>query len=177
MRFNSEVVQKITRCSCVFVRETHAMLIRVVLILLMLPIAFNVFAENANTSSPESERFDPDAIQLVDKKLLMSYLADHSRLLLIDARSSAEFKQSHIEGAINLPIEAYRANPNEIEAYKSSKIIIYCRSGKRASTLARVLKKDGFTDVQVLPSRQIFSSDNLMVFNCGIEEKNDTDNK
>lgn len=167
MQVNSEVAQKITGCRYLFVR-----VIVVVFIFSILPSAFSAFAENAGNASSESDIFDADAIPLVDKKLLMSYLADHSKLLLIDARSKSEFDESHIEGAINLPIEAYRVDPQQIAAHKSSKIVIYCRSGKRASRLAAVLKKEGFSDVEVLPSRQIISKNNLMVFNCGVDTNN-----
>ena len=67
--------------------------------------------------------------------------------LLIDVRSLAEFKQSHIEGAGNIPFDQIEKRVAELGDDKNRPIVVYCRSGNRSSIARKTLQKLGFTDV------------------------------
>jgi phage shock protein E len=112
----------------------------------------------------------------VPQKLLLSFLADNSTLTLIDARSSEEFQTSHINGAINVPhdtsIDANTGLPSDLQA----PVVIYCKTGKRATTLQLKLRELGYTDVQVLQPGQITWFDGMAVFNCGVPASQDSSN-
>ncbi|WP_157961048.1 rhodanese-like domain-containing protein [Lutibacter citreus] len=66
---------------------------------------------------------------------------------LIDIRTPLEFKQGHIEGAVN--INMYDKDFLEkVSIYKTSEpIFIYCRSGNRTSAASRKMAKIGFTEI------------------------------
>ena len=58
---------------------------------------------------------------------------------LIDVRSSKEYKEGHIKGSINLPLEDIE-DIDVIVDDPESKIYLYCRSGKRSSQGATILR-------------------------------------
>lgn len=110
-------------------------------------------------------------IPLVDKSLLLSFLADSSTFTLIDARSADEYDAQHINGAINVPHDQLDAHLGALPDDPTAPVVIYCRTGKHASRLREALLQKGYTDVRVLPTRQIFWNDEVMVFNCGTPDE------
>jgi rhodanese-related sulfurtransferase len=61
---------------------------------------------------------------------------------LIDVRTPAEYAQGHIEGAVNIPVDALRERLGELN--KDKPIYLYCRSGARSYVAARLLMGHGF---------------------------------
>jgi rhodanese-related sulfurtransferase len=64
---------------------------------------------------------------------------------LVDVRTPAEFKDGHIKGAINLPLQTLRPNLNKLKI--DQVIITCCRSGSRSGMAKRILKANGFEKV------------------------------
>ncbi|MBX9686877.1 MAG: rhodanese-like domain-containing protein [Candidatus Obscuribacterales bacterium] len=62
--------------------------------------------------------------------------------ILIDVRSPIEFETEHIEGSINVPLELIDTKHEEIP--RKGKLVIICRSGKRAERAAYTLLGHGF---------------------------------
>lgn len=69
--------------------------------------------------------------------------------LLVDVRTPAEFGGGHIAGAINIPVQELEPRMSELRD-KGRPIVLYCRSGSRSATAARVLSGAGYTDVHNL---------------------------
>ena len=69
--------------------------------------------------------------------------------LLIDVRSPAEFKQGHIKGAKNIPLNEIASRTKEIGKVEQA-VVLYCRSGSRSSGAMRILKSNGFLNVNNL---------------------------
>ncbi len=68
--------------------------------------------------------------------------------VIVDVRSSEEFRKGHIINAINLPSEDIEANKVAlIEKYKNTPIIVMCETGMRSSSAAKRLTKMDFTTV------------------------------
>lgn len=65
--------------------------------------------------------------------------------ILIDVRTAEEFAESHIQGAINIPVQGMVNRLAEIS--HTVPVIVYCRSGARSSIAARVLSDAGFSQV------------------------------
>ena len=65
---------------------------------------------------------------------------------LVDVRTPEEFDAGHIEGAVNLPIDALPGRIGELGP-PSTPIVVYCRSGRRSADAAAQLRAAGFTDV------------------------------
>lgn len=78
--------------------------------------------------------------------------------LLIDVRSKEEFKEAHIDGAINIAVEQIEkgALPN---VAKSTKVYVYCHSGNRSSRAASSLRQAGYLNVTDLGSMSSIAAD------------------
>ena len=64
---------------------------------------------------------------------------------LIDVRSTIEFNQGALNGAIDLPITSIQHNTETIDQTKP--ILLYCRSGARSGVVKQFLISLGFEDV------------------------------
>ena len=67
--------------------------------------------------------------------------------VLIDVRTPAEYAAGHIEGAINLPLDALEDREDAIPD-KNTPVFVYCRSGARSGRAAAYLTGCGYTDVK-----------------------------
>ena len=68
--------------------------------------------------------------------------------LLVDVRTSAEFKEGHISGAVNIPVDDIR---DQLAALPQDKnIYIYCEAGQRGYLAQRILKQKGYRHVSNL---------------------------
>ena len=65
--------------------------------------------------------------------------------LLLDVRTPQEFASGHIAGAENISLQSLPQRIGEIP--QDRPIVIYCRSGSRSRTAARVLTQAGYVDV------------------------------
>lgn len=67
--------------------------------------------------------------------------------LVLDVRTPKEFYAGHIEGARLIPVQQLERRVKEIAKYRSSKVLLYCRSGNRSTVAAQILARHGFTDL------------------------------
>jgi rhodanese-related sulfurtransferase len=68
-----------------------------------------------------------------------------SGAVIVDVRTPAEYKDGHLKGAINLPLQTLGNNLNKLK--KDQVIITCCRSGSRSGMAKRMLKANGFEQV------------------------------
>jgi phage shock protein E len=68
---------------------------------------------------------------------------------LLDVRSPAEFSESHLEGALNIPLPELARRLGELGP-KHGTVVAYCRSGARSATASALLRANGFTQVHDL---------------------------
>lgn len=66
------------------------------------------------------------------------------RAVIIDVRSPAEFKQGHVRGAVNIPLEKIPHNLKKIKKY-GRPVITCCASGRRSGMAASLLKENGIS--------------------------------
>ncbi len=62
--------------------------------------------------------------------------------VIIDVRTVGEFRDGHIKGSKNIPLDGIFAKAFEIKSWKKP-IIVCCRSGMRSAQAASVLKNNG----------------------------------
>ena len=66
--------------------------------------------------------------------------------LLIDVRTPEEYREKHIDGAINIPI--YEIDNIKNEIIDSNKVILlYCKTGKRSKLVNQILMQNGYKNV------------------------------
>ena len=66
---------------------------------------------------------------------------------IVDVRSPQEYREGHIDGAINLPEYNIRRNLQNILPDKNQLIILYCSVGERSKMAQNKLKRLGYTNV------------------------------
>ena len=67
--------------------------------------------------------------------------------ILIDVRSNQEYREGHIQGAINVPdYEITNKIEREIPK-KNQQIVLYCQYGGRSKNAMNLMKKMGYTNI------------------------------
>jgi len=66
---------------------------------------------------------------------------------VIDVRTPAEFVAGHLQGAVNIDVEAADFNERVGTLAKGGKYLVYCHSGRRAGIAVEDMKSLGFTNV------------------------------
>lgn len=79
--------------------------------------------------------------ELVDT-IAVEELKNKENLYILDVRTIEEYNISHIEGAINIPLDELRENIEKLD--KSKEIIVHCHSGLRSYLACRILKQKGY---------------------------------
>ena len=73
---------------------------------------------------------------------------DLRKVQLIDIREKDKFNHGHILGARNIPMSTFQMKKSGIR--KDIPVYLYDQSGNTALRAARLLKKDGHTDINIL---------------------------
>jgi len=68
-----------------------------------------------------------------------------SNKMLIDVREPNEYKGGFIPSALNIPLSQFKGRIGEFP--KDKEVYLYCRSGMRSKQAARILIKNGFSNV------------------------------
>lgn len=80
------------------------------------------------------------------KKLLTNNFFD----IILDVRTDGEWNEGHHPNAVHIPLD--KVEKKFISKYPdvNTKILIYCRSGARASNAGQIINSQGYTNVYVL---------------------------
>ena len=68
--------------------------------------------------------------------------------VILDVREQYEYDESHIPGAVLLPLGQVEEKAQEVLPDKEQLILVYCRSGRRSKQAAEVLVKLGYTNIK-----------------------------
>ncbi|GAB4490045.1 MAG: rhodanese-like domain-containing protein [Thermodesulfovibrionales bacterium] len=86
----------------------------------------------------ETEKLTPSALKgMID--------AEAGDFVLVDVRDEQEFKEGHIPGAINIPVETFAMKSGILP--KEKKVIVYCNTGGRSYTAYRKLIKLAYPNI------------------------------
>jgi rhodanese-related sulfurtransferase len=87
-----------------------------------------------------NQKITPDEIKLLPENTL-----------ILDVRTTAEFKSKHLDQAINLPLDQINQSKlSELKIKHSTPIVIVCQSGKRAEKACQVLNNLNYLDLKIL---------------------------
>ena len=67
--------------------------------------------------------------------------------VIIDVRTPAEYKQGHIKGAYNIPLDQIDTVKKMVKN-TSTPLYLYCASGARSGNAARYLQNSGYENVR-----------------------------
>ena len=74
-------------------------------------------------------------------------MEEESGYIILDVRTSQEYSEKHIAGAINVPNETIGAEEIPELPDKDQLVLVYCRSGNRSKQTAEKLVKLGYTNI------------------------------
>lgn len=74
-------------------------------------------------------------------------MIDSEELVILDVRTKEEYDQAHIEGAILIPDYQLKEQAESKLPNKEEKILLYCRSGNRSESAAKILIEMGYSKV------------------------------
>jgi len=66
--------------------------------------------------------------------------------LLLDVRTQEEYREAHVPGAVNLPLQNID-RIGEIAADTKTPLFVYCHSGGRSKAAAAILRNKGYAAV------------------------------
>jgi rhodanese-related sulfurtransferase len=94
-------------------------------------------------------------MQPISVEALKTRIDAGETLHLLDVREPGEHEEFNIGGTL-LPLgEIRNMQLDEIEDWKDSEVICYCRSGNRSGQACMILESAGFTDVKNLSGGMI----------------------
>ncbi|BAY86698.1 rhodanese-like domain protein [Calothrix parasitica NIES-267] len=113
---------------------------RFVLLSVLLALCINISA--CNSSIAGNKQIDTiDAIELIEQ------IKVDKAPVILDVRSSEEYLEGHVPGAINIEYRELPSRINEINSFSNKKIVVYCERGVRANIAEETLRKAGFSEV------------------------------
>jgi rhodanese-related sulfurtransferase len=67
--------------------------------------------------------------------------------IILDVRTSSEFQDGHIEGALNIDVNLVSFSEEVEQLDRNATYLVYCRSGNRSRTALATMEDLGFTRV------------------------------
>lgn len=75
-------------------------------------------------------------------------LVEEKNAVIIDVRTTDEYKESHMKNAINIPYDQIKKQiTKEENINKETPIIVYCKSGARSNKAYNTLIEQGYKNV------------------------------
>lgn len=84
-----------------------------------------------------------DAVTNMNVKEFSSKIQE-SGVVVLDVRTPGEFSRGHIQGAINIDVEASTFDSEIAKLDKTKTYAVYCHSGRRSGIATSTMQKIGF---------------------------------
>ena len=97
-------------------------------------------------SADEDADIEPGYTQISQEEAREMMNSDDS-YIIADVRTAEEYEESHIPGAINIPVEHLEDLADDLLPEREEIILIYCRSGNRSKQAAEILAGLGYTNL------------------------------
>ena len=108
-------------------------------ILILVAAVFGIALLTACGSSSSS-------VQTVDPAAFLT-TASQTGTVVVDVRTPSEYAAGHIEGAVNIDVEAPTFDAEIAKLDKSATYAVYCHSGRRSGLATDAMGKAGFAHV------------------------------
>ncbi|MEH6650186.1 MAG: rhodanese-like domain-containing protein [Motiliproteus sp.] len=67
--------------------------------------------------------------------------------LVIDVRTTEEYANAHLPGALHIPYQEIAARFAQLEIRKDREVVLYCRSGNRSGIAYKILIEQDYTQL------------------------------
>jgi phage shock protein E len=85
-------------------------------------------------------------VQTIDPQAFLT-TAGQTGTVVVDVRTPSEYAAGHIQGAINIDVEAQTFDAEIAKLDKNATYAVYCHSGRRSGLATHAMGKAGFTHV------------------------------
>lgn len=92
---------------------------------------------------------------------LKKALDEGQDVVLLDVREPHELEICRLNFTLHIPLGDLRFHLDDLEQYKNSNLIVYCRSGRRSHLAAEFLQEAGFERVKNLKGGVLAWSDEI----------------
>lgn len=86
-------------------------------------------------------------IKVISPQEVKEAVYDSGSHQLVDVRTAEEFQAGHLKNAQNICVTDDDFKENIAKLDKDKPVYLYCRSGKRSATAAKILKDLGFKEI------------------------------
>ncbi|RDY27462.1 rhodanese-like domain-containing protein [Romboutsia weinsteinii] len=83
----------------------------------------------------------------IDGIKVNNIIKNNRDVLILDVRTPGEFGSGHIPKSKNIPVNELSLRVDSLDLYKDEDVIVYCASGMRSASAAKILSKYGFNKV------------------------------
>lgn len=81
------------------------------------------------------------------KKDVITQALDAPGAMILDVRSTGEWADGHVDGAIHVPVKEVASRIATIQPDKDTQLIVYCAAGVRAAKAESILTEMGYTKI------------------------------
>ena len=96
-----------------------------------------------------------DKTDEISANTLLQLIESNNPPVILDTRSSFEYKRGHIPGAQHFPFWLSYMRADDLQLPKDQPLVVYCASGPRAVFATSALKKNGFSNVKLLKNHMV----------------------
>ena len=108
-----------------------------------IPFLLLLFLLAGCTASNEQE----NSYRQISMDEAVTMMEEESNYIILDVRTSEEFRERHIPYAINIPNETISSEEIQELPDKEQLIFVYCRSGNRSKQASGKLEELGYTNI------------------------------
>jgi len=72
-------------------------------------------------------------------------IEDKPDLVILDVRTTSEYEDDHIEGAVNIPVQELGDRLDELS--RDDELLVYCRTGNRSAQAVGILRDAEFAKI------------------------------
>jgi len=83
----------------------------------------------------------------ISYKKMKEMIKKNTDIVLLDVRSNQEYKEDHLENAINVSLFNLEEQMKKVLKDKSKIIIVYCTTGARSKNAKDILERAGYKEV------------------------------
>ena len=87
-------------------------------------------------------RIDDIDVTVLEARTLID---DKPDLVILDVRTTSEYEDGHIKGAVNIPVQELSARLDELSM--DDELLVYCQTGNRSAQAVDILQDVGFTKI------------------------------
>jgi len=88
---------------------------------------------------------------VITTEQLKQFVDQNEKMVLIDARTPAEYREAHITGAISIPEKQFEEAKQQLPTAKDALLVFYCNGIKcgKSKKVARLVQPLGYTNILV----------------------------